>query len=158
MVFSFRDTVEGAGFLARVTARGRALLVHEDEDSWWLYGVEPGAIAESGSSGPVAYASFRRAFTKVLFDFVAGAESFEVFRTQVQSFFSAIDEAEDADWRVAVEALRSGELKPEKPLDELPRWDADEACDVVVERLDAVSREFRPDENVVDQIALSSCA
>ncbi len=157
-VFSFRNTVEGAGFLARVTACGRALMVHEEDDSWWLYGVEPGAIAESGASGPEAYAAFRRAFTKVLFDFVAGAENFVAFRAQVQDFFVAADEAEEAEWRASVEALRSGELELEKPLDELPRWDADGACDAVVERLDVLHRRFRSDENVLDELALSDCA
>jgi len=158
IVFSFRDTVEGNGFLARVTTRGRALLANDD-NSWWVYGVQPGAIADSGDSPQGAYASFRQAFTKVLFDFAAGAANFTEFERDVQAFIAAVDESEEGRWRSAVEALRSGEQEPEAPFDQLPRVNADEYdYGVVVERLDVGQRHFTPEENRIDEYALTNCA
>ena len=158
IVFSFRDTVEGSGFLARVTTQGRALIA-SDDDSWWVYGVQPGAIADSGDSPQGAYAAFRQAFTKVLFDFASGAESFDKFEQEVQSFFEAVDASEEDRWRAAVEALRSGEQEPEAPFDQLARLNADEyKYGIEVERLDVGQRAFTPEENRVDEFALTNCA
>ncbi len=42
MMFIFRDTISGNGFLAGITLSGRALMMEED-GKWWMYGVRPGA-------------------------------------------------------------------------------------------------------------------
>ena len=79
ITFTFRDDVNGVGFLARVTACGRALIVNEG-DGWWLYGVEPGGMAASGETASDAHIRFRRAFTKILFDIAGDARDLSRIR------------------------------------------------------------------------------
>ena len=104
VIFSFHDAVEGRGFLARVSARGRALMAFEDdEEARWLYGMEPGAIAAPGATLREAYSVFRQAFAKVLFDFAASAQSCEEFADGVHEFFVATDAREELPWKDALE-------------------------------------------------------
>ena len=42
LLFTFRDKIEGRDFVAEVVAHGRVLAV-EEQEGWWLYGVQPGA-------------------------------------------------------------------------------------------------------------------
>jgi len=153
VIFSFHDAVEGRGFFARVLARGRALMAFEDDEGWWLYGVEPGAIAAPGATPREAYSAFRQAFTKVLFDFSSDAESYEEFAYRVREFFQATDTQEELRWQVALEQFRTGKLEPEESIASLPRWKAEQGYNVDVERLDA-KRTFTPDANQVDEYAL----
>ena len=158
VIFSFHDAVEGQGFLARVSARGRALMVFEDDDeAWWLYGVKPGAIAAPGATLREAYSAFRLAFTKVLFDFAADAESYEEFAYRVGEFFEATDTQEELRWTDALERFRTGQLEPEESIASLPRWNAEQEYHVDVERLDA-ERTFTPDANQIDEYALPDVA
>src|SRR2546422_8539608 len=52
------EIVAGNGYLARVTANGRGLLVKEED--WWLYGVEPGGMSEHGQTTQEATLKFLR--------------------------------------------------------------------------------------------------
>ena len=123
----------GFGFLARVTARGRALVVNEG-DGWWLYGVEPGGMAASGDTAPEVHIRFRQAFTKILFDVASEAQDYQEFEQRDRAFFHEVDDAEGARWEHALAALRSGKLVPEKPIDSLPRKSADTPVSVSVAR------------------------
>ena len=67
ILFTFIDKVSGNGFLAKVTVHGRALAADEG-DGWWMYGVEPGDLAEGGASFAEAQAKFRMTFSAILFD------------------------------------------------------------------------------------------
>ena len=49
LMFTYRDVISGDGFLAGITLSGRALMIKEN-DEWWMYGVRPGAIAETGKT------------------------------------------------------------------------------------------------------------
>ena len=156
MIFTFRDDVNGQGFLARVTARGRALMVYEG-DAWWLYGVEPGGMAAYGDTPAEAYFCFRETFKKILFDIVSDIQDFKEFETQARSFFREIDRKEEERWKEALAALRSG-IVPEKPFDSLPRKSADDPMTFVVERLDTCKIRFSPNDNQLDEYALTEAA
>jgi len=155
LIFTFRDDVDGEGFLARVTIRGRALMVDEG-DGWWLYGVEPGGMAESGGTPHEAYQRFRRAFTAVLFETAVDAKSFDDFESEIRRFARETDQEEEARWLEVSAAIRSGEIVPEAPFDSLPRKSADLPVEVQVERLDEPQRAFTPKDNILDEYALTA--
>lgn len=93
LVFTFKDTVSGNGFLARVTISDLALMVH-------------------GDTVLKAYIKFRRAFTAVLSDIAARAADFAGFKAEVERFFHDYAKAEERRWHEAGEAIRSGQIKP----------------------------------------------
>jgi hypothetical protein len=69
IMITLQDTISGNGFLAKITLSGRTLMRQED-DKWWMYGVRPAAIAESGCTVAEAFLRFRQAHKEVLFDIV----------------------------------------------------------------------------------------
>ena len=140
LMFSFREDVNGRGYLARVSARGRALVVDEG-DQWWVYGVEPGAIAASGHSPVEACLEFERSFQKLLFDFAEDAPTFDSFKAEVSRFFHERDEGDEQRW-LACASVPIGTTVLEK-LQVLPPSPAL----VDVERLDESARVFTPAEN-----------
>ena len=136
VMFTVRDTVSGNGFLAGVTLTGRAIMCKEDE-KWWVYGVRPGAIAESGTTPEEAFLRFRNRYKSVLFDLAEGMESYEKFRGCVEEFYLQPDNEEEARWMGAFHALRSGKVQPEPPFFcTLPKEDPDKRpTQITVERL-----------------------
>jgi hypothetical protein len=110
LLFTFHDKIEGDGFIADVETRGRALAVKEEDETWSIYGVQPGAIAGSGTTPLEAHANFRRTFSTVLFDFVSDAENFADFDRRVHRFFDEDDAASVAEWEAAVDAVRAGQV------------------------------------------------
>ena len=68
LFFSFVELVKGNRFVAGVAARGQALMVHEDDGSWWMYGVKPGGMAACGTTFKEAAHSFNTSFKATLFD------------------------------------------------------------------------------------------
>lgn len=68
LLFGFRDTVQGNGYVARVAVDGRALmLVEPPPEKVWIEGVTPGGFAASGHSQAAALESFRQSYLAVLF-------------------------------------------------------------------------------------------
>jgi hypothetical protein len=110
VLFTYVEKVEGRGFLAEVIVDGRALLVDEGDNVWWMYGVNPGAIAEGGASQAEARIAMRETFKTVLFDMAAEAVSFEAFRVAVERFFNDTDQKSVGEWEAAVAAVRAGQV------------------------------------------------
>jgi len=75
LIFTFGESVGAPRFLAGVSGSGRALMVHEGDGSWWLYGVEPGGIAGSGNSPQEAHLQFVEDLKGVLIDVAAEMSS-----------------------------------------------------------------------------------
>jgi hypothetical protein len=59
LMITLRDAISGDGFLAGITLSGRALMRKEDDGKWWMYGVRPAALAESGTTVEEAFLHFR---------------------------------------------------------------------------------------------------
>ena len=150
LLFTFRDTISGDGFLVGITLSGRALMVNEDE-KWWMYGVRPGAIAESGESPQEAFLRFRNRYKKVLFDVAGERRTFDAFKAEVERFFYEPDFEEERRWEDAVTKIRSCNLTPPPPFHDLPREKPERRpSQISVERLDLPSRRFMPSDNVPD--------
>ena len=86
LIFKFKDLIAGPGFLAGIQLEGRVLMTQEADDEWWLYGVSPGGISESGSTPEEAHLKFRKFFSEVLADLAEVSGNFEDFQTAVNNF------------------------------------------------------------------------
>jgi len=159
VMFTVRDTVSGNQFLAGVTLTGRAVMCNED-GKWWVFGVRPSAIAESGTTPEEAFLRFRNKYRNVLFDFAEGYGTFEKFRESVEGFYHQPDQAEETRWMKAYEALRSGEVKPEAPFfADLPKEDPERRpTQISVERLDKANARYTPTDNVADYFVMAQAA
>ena len=120
LLLGFRDLIAGNGYVAGVALAGRALLVDED-DGFWMYGVNPGGIAAGGKTHSEAQAEFRQGYKSVLFDLAAQASDFADFRRQALAFFEETNEPTEREWLEAVAEVRKGNVAadwlPTKPVD-----------------------------------------
>jgi predicted RNase H-like HicB family nuclease len=147
ILITLQDTFSGDGFLARVTVAGRTLMRQESDGKWWMYGVRPAAIAESGSTVDEAFLRFKQAHTYVLLDMVQESKSFDEFRTEVERFFNESDIDEQA-WEEALKAVRDGHTAPTEAFSKLPRQSPDlRPARIEVERLDGKITPFTVRDN-----------
>jgi hypothetical protein len=156
-MFNFREDVNGKGFLARVTARGRVLAVNEG-DGWWVYGVEPGGIAASGATDREACLEFEQTFRKLLFDFAGDASTYEEFEAELRRFFHESDTTEEQRWTECVRTHREGQRPDGGFLDALATVPVSTPASVDVERLDEAARTFTPNDNRLAEYALTTAA
>ena len=121
LMFTFRDTIYGNGYLAKVTLSGRALTVRDDGE-WWMYGVCPSGMAANGETPQSAFSLFRERYEQVLFDFALDADGFSDFRTHVNKFFheNPRDLEDVARWETSFRLIREGQVEPEAPFSTLP--------------------------------------
>ncbi len=143
ILFGFREVIFGSGFIAGVEVHGRANAEQEAVGEWWVYGVTPGAIADTGSSLATAVVAFRQRMKAVLVDFAEEAADFEAFQGATMAFLAATDEEAQAEWNAAREAVRNGRLDQE----DLPKVSNPEEPSFRVVRL----REPKPSDNVVER-------
>jgi hypothetical protein len=160
VMFTVRDTVSGNGFLAGVTLTGRAIMSREEDGKWWVYGVRPAAIAESGETPQEAFMRFRNSYKNVLFDFAEGSDKYENFRESVEAFYHQPDQQEENRWLGAFRALRCGDVKAEPPFfSTLPKEDPDKRpTQIGVERLDKESTRYTSADNVSDYFVMAKAA
>jgi len=148
ILITLQDTISGDGFLARITVSGRTLMRQEEDGKWWMYGVRPAAIAESGGSVDEAFLRFRQAHTEVLLDMVQESKSFDEFRAEVERFFNESDVDEQA-WEEALKAVRDRHISPPEAFAKLPRQSPDSRPPrIEVERLDGKIKPFTARDNV----------
>lgn len=160
LMFTLRDAVSGNGFLAGVTLTGRALMTKESDGKWWVYGVRPGAIAETGSTPEEAFLRFRNSYKNVLFDMAEDAANYESFRATVENFYFQPDPEEEERWQTAFHAIRSGAfVLNEEFLAKLPKVAPEtRPTQLQVARLDAQAQRYMPTDNVPDYFALPTAA
>ncbi len=142
LVFTFRRTLFGNGFVVEVkVVNGRALCVHED-DGVWIYGINPGGMAASGEDADAARTEFGNAFSNILQDLVLEATSFSQFQEVVRRFFEETNTGYESDWQEAVRAVRAHHLS----IADLPTGSADAPRSVSVE----LKHAFQAADNSVD--------
>jgi predicted RNase H-like HicB family nuclease len=147
ILITLQDIISGDGFLARITVAGRTLVRKENDGKWWMYGVRPAAIAESGSTVDEAFLRFKQAHTYVLLDMVQESKSFDEFRTEVERFFNESD-IDEQTWEEALKAVRDGHTAPPEAFSKLPRQSPDSRpARIEVERLDGKITPFTVRDN-----------
>ena len=113
LLFTYRDCLFGNGFAVEVKAsNGRALCVRES-DGFWMYGVNPGAMAAFGEDPTSAHTEFRQTFSNILKDLAQEASDFDGFRALVDQFFNDTNPGHERDWLEAVQAVRHAEVDAE---------------------------------------------
>ncbi len=108
LFFRFEEDIPGPGFVARVRFLGRVTCTREF-GSTWMYGVNPGAIAEEGDGIRAAYVNFRASLTEIFLDLAEESSDIGEFRADARSFFDATDETSVREWESARQAVRAGE-------------------------------------------------
>lgn len=158
VMYTLRDVVSGEGFLAGVTVWGHALMVQEDDGSWWVYGVRPGAIAEFGTTPQEAFHKFRDRYKTLLFDYATEVPDFETFKKEVEAFYTQPNAEEEQRWAEAFKAIRNGEVKIEAPFTELPKQSPEtRPTGITILPLHQLQR-FTATDNVPDQYAFAAAA
>ncbi|MEW6431087.1 MAG: hypothetical protein AB1730_06225 [Myxococcota bacterium] len=109
LYFTYADVIPGRRFAAGVRMVARVIAEHDGE-KYWLNGVNPGAVTESGLDINSAALNLRNALRTILFGFGAEATDFEDFRAQVIRFFDETDPLTVAEWNATREAVRSGQV------------------------------------------------
>lgn len=108
ILYTIRHIVKGPSFEAVVTASGRTLITHEDEE-WWCLGVEPGGIAEPGEGPSSAFDRFSASFRHGLEDIAEISDTLEAFETDACALFRT-DDADAARWDAALHRIKGGEV------------------------------------------------
>jgi len=144
LFFTYKDLIAGNGFFAGVICQGRALLT-EEEEGFWMSGVNPGSIAGGGTEREAAFRAFKERYLSVLFDIASEACDFASFKAEVECFFESTNDPTAAEWENALHKVRNGELTLDLPKVEAaqnqPRIDV-----VLIERAN-------PDANALDEIS-----
>lgn len=120
LVFGFRTSVLGEGWVAGVELCGAAVVTKE-ESEYIAHGLKPGGVAAVGSTLTEAYLAYKEEVQAVLYD-MAGAVSFDAFREGVLEFFESADawgEEKFAEGRLMVAAGKVESTLPVEPNPEL---------------------------------------
>lgn len=145
LLFAYRDSLYGKGFVVDVSVRGRALATKYSDQEVWINGVNPGGMAEHGINLEAAHAAFRKAFTAVLFDLATDSASFEAFKSAVEVFVHETNDVVAAEWQAAVLEVRAGKIRPEDVGLVTAQAERQITVDVIARR------DFKPSDNVLEQ-------
>ena len=118
LFYTFQDTVIGCGFIAEVYIKGRATVILDQEEGepYSFNGVEPGGLAQSGSTLNESYYAFEHSLKQILVELSYRSDNFDHFQERVTKFVRQVNVPEERDWKEAREAVRRGELGPPAPM------------------------------------------
>lgn len=161
LLLTLRDVISGDGFLAGITLSGRALVRLEEDGKWWMYGVRPAGIAESGISVEDTFLRFRKKYQETMFDIAQESRTYEEFKAEVERFFEEPDANPEDErlWEEALAGIRFDKLAPPAPFANLPRESPEtRPSQIGVQRLDGEGKRFKPSDNVTDTYSLAQAA
>ena len=121
LVFGFRTSVLGEGWVAGVELCGAAVVTKEADGEYIAHGLKPGGVAGVGSTVTEAYIAYKEEVQTVLYD-MAGDGSLDAFREGVFEFFESADawgEERFAEGRLMVAAGKVESSLPVEPRPEL---------------------------------------
>ena len=161
ILITLQDAVAGNGFLARITLFGRTLMRQED-GKWWMYGVQPAAIAASGDSIAEAFLNFKNSYQAILFDIAQDSQDFSTFKVEVERFFNEADadNEDERTWYQSLNTIRTNNCLTPDEFSGLPRKTAESApSKLTVDRVDAKEKtKFTPKDNVADGYSFAKAA
>jgi hypothetical protein len=106
LVCTYRNTVAGNGFVAKVEMRGRMLAVVDDDTQVWLHAVHPAGWADFGATIAEAHAQFRHSYTAILYDVAEDAATFDDFRSAIDALDRAAEPLLES-WKEAVQDMKA---------------------------------------------------
>ena len=143
--FKFKRDIPGRGYCVRVEVVGKVLACKED-DLWWLYGVQPGGIAEYGPEPGEGLNNFSNTFKEVLEDIAGEAKNTEEFEKKARFFFKDVCRETAEEWERSREAIKA---RREKCADEFAGIKLEKtelACTINFEILSARKTEKKKDK------------
>ncbi len=149
LVFSCREVVAGENFTAAIDIAGRALLEF-DGDEWTVAGVDPGGLADCGSTPQEAYQYFRLTLKSILVDCAdSNPQDFAAFSSAVRSFAATKNVATEALWEAARQEIKQGAQLNDPFAASLPKRTNAVLASVEIVRLDVPSNDLRAQTNVL---------
>jgi len=136
IILRWEEFIPGKGYIAQVKATGRALLLDEEEGDWWLYGVQPGGMAECGETTAEAVYRFRDSLKVLLSDLAADASTFETFKAEVELYFNQVNDEQLGLWADAVRKVREHQRIDDEYVSGLPRNSAATECLIHITKID----------------------
>lgn len=153
LIITLQDAVAGNGFLARITLFGRTLM-RQEGGKWWMYGVQPSAIAASGNNIAEAFLNFKNSYQVILFDIAQDSKDFSEFKREVERFFNEADSDNEDErmWYESLKTIRTQNCQPPDEFADLPRQSPESIpSSLTVDRVDAKDQtKFTPKDNVAD--------
>ena len=119
LVFKFRTSVVGEGWLAGVELCGAAVVTKEASGEYIAHGLKPGGVAGVGSTVTEAYLAYKEDVQTVLYD-MAGNAPFEAFRESVLEFFDSVDAWGDAKFAEGRSMVAAGKVDSSLTLEPNP--------------------------------------
>jgi predicted RNase H-like HicB family nuclease len=156
IIFTITNLVPGAGFLAKVRACGKALMVREDDGAWWLYGADPGGLSESGNTPQEAFVRFSETFKNLLTDQASESGGIRAFSQAATRFFGEPCDQMVQEWASAIAKIRSGTLTPEPPFSQMTRQPAETPTFISIEEVPQDALSFTVDRH--EEVALPTAA
>ena len=137
LIFKFSRPVKTDNYHVAVSAKGR-ILMKQEFDKWWVYGVAPGGLAECGDNPNEAYYNFMNSFWSVINDIACEQTDYFSFMGAVNEFVKATNSEEEKEWKEARNAIRAGQLKEGDPFANLEKITRESYPNVEYKRLDEV--------------------
>lgn len=106
LMYNYAFPVSGNGFLVHISLRGR-LLLEEEGDEVWIYGVNPGGFSIFAPTRDAALSAFTTRLHEVMNGVAESARTFPAFKKEVEELFSTNEEYEKM-WKAAHQAVRDG--------------------------------------------------
>ncbi len=119
LLFRFRTSVVGEGWLAGVEFCGAAVVTKEASGEYIAHGLKPGGVAGVGSTLTEAYLAYREDVQTVLYD-MAGDAPFLAFRERVLEFFHSADAWGEAKFDQGRSMVVAGKVESSLPLEPRP--------------------------------------
>ena len=135
LIFKFSRPVKTDNYHVAVSAQGR-ILMKPEFGKWWVYGVAPGGLAESGETPNEAYLNYMNSFWGVIHDISCDNSDYHSFIQEVNVFIKAINEGEEKEWEEARSCIRDGQLKETDPFSSLPKETRESYARALFDRLD----------------------
>jgi len=107
LIFGYRGTILGRGFVADITLQGR-VLASPESDGVWVYGVNPGAIAITAPTLGDTHGKLRSTLHRLFVDFAENATDFDDFKTTIERFVEESDPDTQQEWETARASVRAG--------------------------------------------------
>lgn len=110
LLLTFEGSTRTSAYAATVNMRGR-LLASLEVEGVWLYGVNPGAIAQAGANIADAREKLNETLRGVLTDIAAESPTFDEFKVKIEDFFNQSDAQTIAEWEAARDVVRAAKLE-----------------------------------------------
>src|SRR5260221_3527713 len=129
LMYNYAFPVSGNGFLVHIALRGR-LLMEEEGDEVWIYGVNPGGISIFAPTRDAALNKFTTRLHEVMNGVAEATTTFGAFKKEVEELFTTNEEFEKL-WKSAHQSVRDAKTT----IDGMTREEKDTVQGIVIQKV-----------------------